>query len=77
MCIRDRLTQWRFADGVARFEVQGRAHHHAVCVQCGRTEDVPVELVKPLSAALARTTGFAVAMDEPLLVRGRCRACAG
>src|ERR1700676_3527065 len=25
------LTQVRFADGVARFEMQSIAHHHAVC----------------------------------------------
>lgn len=69
------LTQVRFADGVARFERQGRAHHHAVCGRCGSTADVPIALVKPLNAALARTIGFAMAMDEPLLVRGTCSAC--
>ena len=70
------LTQVRFVDGVARFEMQSRAHHHAVCIRCGSTGDVPVSLVKPLKAALARTMGFVVAIDEPLLVRGICRSCA-
>ena len=69
------LTQVRFADGVSRFEVQSHAHHHAVCVHCGDTADVPASLVRPLSAALARGLGFVVAPDEPLLVRGTCRAC--
>ncbi len=70
------LTQVRFGDGVARFEVQSRAHHHALCVHCGATDDVPVALVRPLTTALARTLGFAVAADEPLVVRGTCQACA-
>ncbi len=70
------LTQVRFADGVARFEMQSRAHHHAVCRRCGATADVPVALVKPLNAALLKTMGFVAAPDEPLLVRGTCRACA-
>ena len=70
------LTQVRFADGVARFEMQSRAHHHAVCGRCGATADVPVAMVRPLHVALAKTMGFVVAPDEPLLVRGTCRACA-
>ncbi|MDQ2959851.1 MAG: transcriptional repressor [Candidatus Dormibacteraeota bacterium] len=70
------LTQVRFADGVARFEVQSDVHHHAVCRRCGATEDVPAELVGPLSDAIERATGFVVAPEEPVLVRGLCRACA-
>lgn len=69
------LTQVRFEDGVARFEMHGVAHHHAVCVQCGSTHDVPIDVVKPLSAALARRIGFHVSLEEPLLVRGTCRDC--
>ena len=70
------LTQVRFADGVARFEVQSQVHHHAVCTLCGVTQDVPVRLIQPLSSALRRTTGFAMAPDEPLLVHGLCAVCA-
>lgn len=70
------LTQVRFADGIARFEVQSRAHHHATCTLCGSTEDVPVELLGPLTAALAQSSGFALSLDEPLTVRGVCHRCA-
>jgi Fe2+ or Zn2+ uptake regulation protein len=69
------LTQVRFADGVARFEVQSRVHHHAVCRVCGSTADVPAALVRPLAAALVRGLRFAIAPDEPLLVRGTCDTC--
>jgi Fur family transcriptional regulator, ferric uptake regulator len=70
------LTQVRLEDGVARFEMQGVAHHHAVCVVCGSTQDVPADAVGPLSATLARRTGFRVSLREPLMVRGTCRDCA-
>jgi Fur family transcriptional regulator, ferric uptake regulator len=69
------LTQVRLEDSVARFEVQGVAHHHAVCVVCGSTQDVPVDALRPLSATLARRTGFRVSLREPLMVRGTCRDC--
>lgn len=69
------LSQVRFADGVARFEVQSCAHHHAICTQCGLTEDVPVDLVMPLGSALNRTMGFTLSLDEPLLARDTCRTC--
>jgi Fur family ferric uptake transcriptional regulator len=71
------LTQVRFDDGVARFEVQSRAHHHAVCTHCGSTTDLPDGWVAPLSASLARDLGFAVSPEERLLVRGTCGKCAG
>jgi Fur family ferric uptake transcriptional regulator len=71
------LTQVRFDDGVARFEVQSRAHHHAVCTHCGSTSDLPDELVAPLSTSLARHLGFTVSPEERLLVRGTCRKCTG
>jgi Fur family ferric uptake transcriptional regulator len=70
------LTQVRLEDSVARFEVQGVAHHHAVCVVCGSTQDVPADAVRPLSATLARRTGFRLSLREPLMVRGTCRDCA-
>lgn len=69
------LTQVRLGDGVARFEMQSRSHHHAVCTRCGSTEDIPATLVKPLNAELARTTGFMVTAEEPLLLHGTCHVC--
>ena len=70
------LTQVRFADGVARFEMQSQVHHHAVCTRCGATEDVPPRLIQPLTMALRQATGFAMAPEEPVLVRGLCAVCA-
>ena len=70
------LTQVRFADGVARFEMQSQVHHHAVCTRCGATEDVPPRLMQALATSLQRATGFTVSPVEPMLVHGVCAACA-
>ena len=69
------LEQVRLGDGVARFEIQDVAHHHAVCTRCGATEDVSVEAVHALSSRLRRETGFVLG-HHPLLLPGLCTACA-
>ena len=68
------LEQVRLGDGVARFEIQEVAHHHAVCTRCGATEDVSVEAVHALASRLRRDTGFSLA-HHPLLLPGLCAAC--
>jgi Fe2+ or Zn2+ uptake regulation protein len=69
------LEQVRLGDGVARFEIQDVAHHHAVCTRCGATEDVSVEAVHALASRLHRDTGFALG-HHPLLLPGLCARCA-
>jgi Fe2+ or Zn2+ uptake regulation protein len=69
------LEQVRLGDGVARFEIQEVAHHHAVCTRCGATEDVSVEAVHALASRLRRETGFSLA-HHPLLLPGLCATCA-
>ena len=70
------LKQVRLADGVARFEIQDVAHHHAVCTRCGATEDVSVEAVQALSRRLRAATGFVLG-EQSLLLPGLCAVCAG
>ncbi|HXZ99419.1 MAG TPA: transcriptional repressor [Candidatus Binatia bacterium] len=69
------LEQVRLGDGVARFEIQEVAHHHAVCTRCGATTDVSIEAVRALATRLHRDTGFALG-HHPLLLPGLCAACA-
>jgi len=68
------LEQVRLGDGVARFEIQEIAHHHAVCTRCGATEDVSVEAVLALAARLNRESGFVLG-HHPLLLPGLCASC--
>ena len=68
------IQEAHLGDGIARFEIQETAHHHAVCTNCGVTEDVPAELVQRLSTALRRENGFVVGR-QPLLIAGLCARC--
>jgi Fur family transcriptional regulator, ferric uptake regulator len=70
------------ADGVARFEVAedlSRHHHHLVCSDCGRIEDV--DLPGPVEAALRgamRATGEAHGYEireHRLELHGVCTGC--
>jgi Fur family transcriptional regulator, ferric uptake regulator len=70
------LEQVRLGDGIARFEIQEVAHHHAVCTRCGGTEDVSEDAVRALSTRMRRESGFLLG-HHPLLFPGLCEACAG
>lgn len=69
------LKEVRLADGVARFEIQDAAHHHAVCTQCGATEDVGPGPLRALTRRLRSDTGFLLG-EQPLLLPGLCAVCA-
>jgi Fe2+ or Zn2+ uptake regulation protein len=69
-------------DGLARFELSEeltRHHHHLVCTDCGRLDDV--DLPEKLEATLHRTTmeagkSLGYEVDEHRLeLRGRCADC--
>jgi len=69
------LEQVRLGDGIARFEIQEVAHHHAVCTRCGATEDVSVDALHALSTRMRRDSGFVLG-HHPLLLPGLCADCA-
>jgi Fur family transcriptional regulator, ferric uptake regulator len=50
-------------------------HHHAVCTQCGRVDDVPCASVARFEAALARGLRFRLTQHR-LEFFGVCRSCA-
>jgi Fe2+ or Zn2+ uptake regulation protein len=68
------LTEVRLADGVARFEIQDVAHHHAVCTRCGATSDVSANAVHALSRRLREESGFTLGVQS-LLLPGLCKTC--
>jgi Fur family ferric uptake transcriptional regulator len=49
-------------------------HHHLVCVNCGTTEELPHEEVKPFFDQLERQHGFSVRTNH-LALFGLCRSC--
>ena len=70
-------------EGFGRFELTEdltEHHHHLICSNCGRVEDVtiPAQLERTVDRTvdrLARESGFA-SVSHRLDLIGRCRACA-
>jgi len=55
--------------GSTRFDPNLEPHHHLVCTECGRIDDIEAE-----PPVLAASGGFEVTAAE-LVYRGRCAAC--
>jgi Fur family ferric uptake transcriptional regulator len=70
------LRKHVFEAGVAVFEVDcGDRHDHLVCVACGRVQDFQDRAMRMRRQKVADEHGFDVS-GEPLMLRGRCPACA-
>ena len=70
------VQQSRLSDGVAYFEVVDHPdrHHHLVCVQCGRVQNVPADVLTEISVRLAERHSFHIGTVD-LMIRGECAAC--
>jgi Fur family ferric uptake transcriptional regulator len=65
----------RLDDGVRRFEPADRIHHHhLVCTECGRVEDLDACLSAPLEERALEKHGFRVARHN-LEFFGTCKRC--
>lgn len=64
------------AQGRALFERAGVHHHHAVCMSCGRIEDVEACVPGDLDRNVKRASGFASIDDHALEFFGTCASCA-
>lgn len=62
--------------GAGVYHVSANAdHHHVVCVDCGRTEQIDSELIAPMLETTAASTGFSETWLH-FAVQGRCTRCA-
>jgi Fur family ferric uptake transcriptional regulator len=69
----DEFARWELTEDLAGH------HHHLICAQCGRVEDVPASAglersVAAAAAAITRTTGFRTQHHRLDLV-GVCENC--
>lgn len=74
------VTSGEFARYELAEDLTGRHHHHLVCAECGRVEDLPATpaLERSVAAAVAlaeRTSGFQTYQHRLDLV-GLCSRCA-
>lgn len=70
------LQRIEFGDGRARYEFADRVrhHHHLVCTDCGRVEEVHSDIMQQLAQNLHKQYGFE-AVDQEIKFFGRCRHC--
>jgi Fur family transcriptional regulator, ferric uptake regulator len=70
------VTERADAEGEATFMLCEPAHHHhhAICSECGRVEDVDCTTIEQFSASLRVLHGFELD-GHAMEFFGRCRAC--
>jgi len=71
------LRKVDFGEGRARYEViteSGHQHHHLVCLECGKVQEVRQDLLSALEALVADEYGFEV-KDHMLQFYGVCAEC--
>jgi Fe2+ or Zn2+ uptake regulation protein len=61
-------------DGAVLYDPRGEPHHHLVCRNCGRVEDLEQKLDLSPALRAAERSGFA-ADDAELVVSGLCSDC--
>ncbi len=68
------VRQTRLGSDSVHFEIEGNAHHHLVCVECGQILEIPGAEVRPLARRLLDRHGFRVG-DSLLTIEGLCGDC--
>ncbi len=69
------LCRVMMESGAPRYELGGRRHHHhLVCIECGRVQDVAGRRVDDFMGALASRYDYDM-VGHRLEIYGRCAAC--
>lgn len=70
-------TTGDFGDGLARYHLAERGHHHhLVCLECGAVIEVNESVLHLLEEVLLRDHGFQLDVEH-LALHGRCARCRG
>lgn len=67
------MLRERFEGGKIRYDPNCSRHHHFICADCGRVEDVKSELIKDVGAI--KLPGDHLVESYEVTVRGRCGKC--
>ena len=68
------LERLEFGEGKFRYEIIKNHHHHLICQNCGRVEDVEGEFVKDMETQIQDKSGFLV-KSHSLEFFGLCKDC--
>lgn len=72
------LDQIAFDDNILRYELrvanEGHRHHHLVCINCGKVEEVDIDNLNELEAKIEKDKNFKI-VDHTLKFMGYCEDC--
>ena len=71
------VYKMNFNDGLSRYELclsNAHQHHHLICMQCGRVEEVEIDLLEGLEASIEENKGFQIT-DHSVKFFGICKSC--
>ncbi|MCG3398924.1 Fur family transcriptional regulator [Staphylococcus massiliensis] len=67
-----------FGDGVARFDLRKEGakhfHHHLVCMECGRVDEIEEDLLPQVEDKVEKDFNFKI-IDHRLTFHGICDSC--
>lgn len=68
------IDKVEFGEGKFRYEIKKNHHHHLICTNCGRIEDVKADFVSSLEDKIREKNGFLV-KSHSLEFFGLCKNC--
>lgn len=68
------VDRFDFGEGKYRYELQKRHHHHMVCTNCLKVEDIEVNSIKEIEDQIRNKKGFLV-KSHSLEFFGLCKNC--
>ena len=68
------LERLEFGEGKFRYEIKKNHHHHLICTDCGRVEEVSGEYLLDLEDKIRRENGFLI-KNHSLEFFGLCKDC--
>lgn len=68
------IKRIEIGEGKYRYEVEKAHHHHLVCTNCGKIEDIEIDLTEDFDREISKKKGFKVT-SHSLEFFGLCRSC--
>ncbi|MCK9857933.1 transcriptional repressor [Paenibacillus sp. ATY16] len=69
------IRELKLGEAVSRYDARMDDHHHIMCKECGRVEEVLTELPEEWLKKIAAETNFKV-QDAHVVLEGVCELCA-
>jgi Fur family ferric uptake transcriptional regulator len=71
---KDLVSRVEFQEGKFRYEIAGKDHHHLICSNCGKIDDISDTWITALEKDIAKKRKFHV-LQHKLEFYGICAAC--